>query len=212
MDSNFFDENYYEFGVETGKSTYSQYRWLPEKTIPMVMSMIDYLNIKNYHTVLDVGCAKGYVVKAFRWLKRSSYGVDISDYALENCDPEVKDWCFHLSELKTISENISFDWAIAKDVFEHISYNDIEDFLFKIPGDCMFAVIPLGNGEKYYAPVNNLDRSHIICKDMSWWVSMFEASNWKVEESKYHINGIKDAYYTRYPNAHGFFTLKRIDN
>ena len=34
----YFDEDYYERGAETGKSLYSHYRWMPELTIPMSVS------------------------------------------------------------------------------------------------------------------------------------------------------------------------------
>ena len=68
MNTNLFDENYFERGVETQTSLYQNYRWMPEQTIPMVMTIIDYLKIQRGATVLDFGCAKGFVVKAFRLL------------------------------------------------------------------------------------------------------------------------------------------------
>lgn len=43
-------------------------------------------------TVLDVGCGKGFLVNDFRDLGIHAYGIDISDYAIQNCLPEVKDY------------------------------------------------------------------------------------------------------------------------
>ena len=43
----FFDENYYERGAETGKSLYSHYRWMPELTIPMCHHIAKYLELKE---------------------------------------------------------------------------------------------------------------------------------------------------------------------
>lgn len=40
--------------------------------------------------VLDVGCAKGFLVKDLRDLGINAYGVDISRYAIENCHPKVE--------------------------------------------------------------------------------------------------------------------------
>ena len=39
----YFDEDYYERGAETGKSLYSHYRWMPELTIPMCHHIAKYL-------------------------------------------------------------------------------------------------------------------------------------------------------------------------
>ena len=81
-------------------------------TVPMAMTMIDYIAIKRGQSVLDIGCAKGYLVKAMRWLGREAWGCDISDYALEKADPEVKQF---LS--KTLPKEY-FHFAISKDTLE----------------------------------------------------------------------------------------------
>ena len=77
MTMNIYDKNYYECGIESGKSLYTNYRWMPELTIPMCSRMIEHLKISSRDKILDFGCAKGYSVKAccapWRWGKiRSS--------------------------------------------------------------------------------------------------------------------------------------------
>ena len=53
--------------------------------------MIDHFGLKSGDRVLDIGCAKGYLVKdlldALPGLQ--VFGVDISDYALMNCHPDM---------------------------------------------------------------------------------------------------------------------------
>ena len=78
-----YDEDYFERGVETGKSLYSNYRWIPELTIPICAELIMQLKIGPEDTILDFGCAKGFIVKALRLLHREAYGVDISEYAIK---------------------------------------------------------------------------------------------------------------------------------
>ena len=52
--------------------------------------------VANYHprTVLDAGCAMGVLVSEFRKLGVDAYGVDYSEYAVNNSDPIARDFCF----------------------------------------------------------------------------------------------------------------------
>ena len=209
--SEIYDEDYFERGLETGKSFYQNYRWVPELTIPMVMSMIDYLGIKRGQTVIDLGCAKGYVVKALRWLGRESWGVDISRYAIKNVDESVRRFCFlkeHGIPLWLLPKTA--DFCIAKDVFEHIPKDDLPETLEWVDAHELFAVIPLGNERGYYAPANNMDKTHVTCKDKVWWTETFRKNRWSLKNFTYCVPGIKDSYYKIHPKAHGFFTLRKM--
>jgi hypothetical protein len=206
MNKNYFDRDYYERGIESGKSLYQNYRWMPEQTIPMAMTIIDYLDIKRGEKILDFGCAFGYLVKAFRLLYRDAWGFDISNYALSKIDSETTPFC---SPTDVLSE--SFDYCIAKDVFEHMNESEIRSRLKKIKSKVLFAIIPLGESIKgYNAPSNNLDRSHIICENEFWWIDFFNSTGyWNVTDFRFRVDGIKDSYYEKFPNSHGFFVLKR---
>ena len=204
MNERFYDEDYYIKGLESGKSAYRNYRWIPELTIPMVNTIINYLGINPKESVLDYGCARGYCVKALRILNRKSYGFDISQYAINNCDPGVKDFCsYNDSVLDT-----EYNYIIIKDVLEHLTIEQIEDLLSKLHfKKKVFIVLPLGNENGYIAPANNLDKSHIICESNEWWSALFRKNNLKIIRFTHTIKGIKDIYYSKYPKAHGFWTL-----
>lgn len=203
MNQSYYDSDYFERGLESGKSAYQNYRWEPELTIPLAMTIVDYLDIKRGQTVLDYGCAKGYLVKALRLLYREAYGFDVSKYALSQIDADTAPFCSDPDVL-----NKQFDFVIAKDVFEHMDIDEVVEVLRKLHFKKLFAVIPLGDGKTYDAPINNLDKSHIICQSIHWWYIFFENMGFKTY-STYEIKGIKDSYYKQYPNAHGFFTLGR---
>ena len=68
----FFDENYFEKGRETGKSWYENYRWMPQRSFREALAIIDCLELNEKSYVLDVGCSKGYLVKALRELEIKS--------------------------------------------------------------------------------------------------------------------------------------------
>lgn len=208
-----YDEAYFEYGIESGVSLYQNYRWMPELTIPMVMTIIDFLEIKRHQTILDFGCAKGFVVKALRLLYRNAYGVDVSRYAIDNVDPYVKHLCLLKKGPCYVDAKHGFprvfDYCIAKDVFEHLSVSELSEEIYALPSDRIFAVIPLGEEGRYRAPANDLDVTHQICENESWWVNFFEKEGWRVIDLRLSIPGIKDHYYARFPTSHGFFTLSR---
>lgn len=61
-------------------------RWLP-----IAEDIVKHFGLKSGNRVLDVGCAKGFLVKDLMKVcpGLEVYGLDISEYALMNCEPEV---------------------------------------------------------------------------------------------------------------------------
>lgn len=197
-----YDESYYERGLITGQSLYRDYRWMPEATLPMAMTIIDALKIPRHASVLDVGCAKGYLVKALRWLGRNAYGYDISEYAIAACDPEIARF------VSTEPPAMVAEYAIAKDVLEHFTPEDVDTFLHTVLAKRLFIVVPLGDGTRYYVPANEQDCTHIIREDLSWWIDRLHRAKWTLGFARYRIEGIKD-HWAQYPEGHGLFFAER---
>ena len=197
-----YNEDYYERGVQTGMSLYENYHWIPELTVPMAMAMIDYLGIQRGDRVLDYGCAKGYLVKAMRWLSRDAWGYDTSNYAIANADAESKLF------VSTHLWNIRFRYAIAKDVLEHINENDISFMLNAIPANVLFVTVPLGDGTKYNVPAYEMDVTHKIRQPLDWWVEMIRKAGWRVTSAKLRVEGIKDNW-AMFKDGNGFITAAR---
>lgn len=186
-----YDESYYERGIETGKSNFQNYRWIPELTIPMAMTIIDFLQIKTGESVLDYGCAKMYFVKALRMLHRDAYGYDISDYALSKADEDTKPYI--LTRKQVFSRG--FDYVICKDVLEHISVEDLKPLLSTLNVTTVFTVVPLGRAGKYIASANDRDITHIICEPVQWWLNLFHDCGWSICcYASTEFKGIKDSY------------------
>ena len=207
---NLYNKDYYENGVELGISGYSDYRWLPDLTIPMCENIVEYLNIKKDHTILDFGCAKGYAVKALTDLGYNCYGTDISEYALSQAPDSIRDKLFLFEkEWPDLPQPLHFDFVTAKDVFEHINPKDLEKILsvLSLVCDVMFVVVPLGENGKYVVPEYEGDVTHVIREDINWWSDFFTANNLKVESSSYRVLGVKDNW-SHYPKGNGFFVLK----
>jgi cyclopropane fatty-acyl-phospholipid synthase-like methyltransferase len=69
---------------------YGGYRY-DGRWVPVAADMVKHFDLKPGDRVLDVGCAKGFLVKDF--MKAcpglEAFGLDISRYALMHCEPEV---------------------------------------------------------------------------------------------------------------------------
>ena len=80
-----YGEMYFDGPREYG---YGGYRY-DGRWIPVARDIIAHFDLKPGDRVLDVGCAKGFLVKDLLALGIDSYGIDISEYALMHCEPEV---------------------------------------------------------------------------------------------------------------------------
>lgn len=82
-----FGDMYFDGPREYG---YGGYRY-DGRWIPVARDIIEYFDLKPGDKVLDVGCAKGFLVKDLLQAcpGLEVFGLDISEYALKHCEPEV---------------------------------------------------------------------------------------------------------------------------
>lgn len=212
--TNQYDEDYYLRGVASGKSLYSDYRWLPNLTLTMVRRIADHLEIEMTDNVLDLGCARGYVVRAFVQLGYNAYGRDISEWAIENCDPSVKDRVALVARgTRCLPEH---DWIIAKDTLEHVPEVEIMEQLEGLANAArkgVFIVVPLAArfGDSYVIEDYEKDVTHEIRWCLLTWVSAIELAfgpGWSVT-FQYRLDGVKDNY-AKWPKGNGFITVRKL--
>ena len=212
--ANPYDQDYFENGIVLGNSLYENYRWLPELTMRTAHFLIKKLEIEEKATVLDFGCAKGYLVKALRLLGIQAYGCDISDYAIGMVDAEVKPYCRLSSTEEAIpfSGNWHFDWVIAKDVFEHLPQKTLLKILKDFHHFCkrIFVVVPLGENERFLIPEYEKDTTHILAKNSQWWRQTFRRTGWMPIEFCHQMKGLKENWARRYPEGNGLYTLVSV--
>lgn len=189
FDGSFYDADYFENGKSSGKGWLENYRWMPRRSFKEALGIIDYLKLDEKSYVLDVGCAKGFIVRALRELEIKADGCDISDYALsfapEGCW-NCKSWVEHY--------NFGYTHIIIKDVLEHLTVKQMEEMLqtFKNVADTILCVIPMGDDGTYRIPEYHMEISHIIAENEKWWEEKFVKNGWKIVKSSPHINGLKD--------------------
>jgi cyclopropane fatty-acyl-phospholipid synthase-like methyltransferase len=192
-----YDKDYFENGLETGKSCYKNYRWLPELTIPFAYKLIKFAGMEEGEQVLDFGCAKGFLVYALRLAGMESYGYDTSRYAIQNCHPHVVDYVDN-----NISYTKKFDWIVSKDVFEHIPNNTLVSLVrtlaFMAPK--MVVLVPYTkttNKEEFVNEKYEQDPTHINRKTYHGWMDFMKSNGW------YSINHVDDKYGYYKPEQYG---------
>ncbi|NKB57507.1 MAG: methyltransferase domain-containing protein [Alphaproteobacteria bacterium] len=82
-----FGEAYFDGRREEG---YGGYRY-DGRWIPIAEDIVNHFGLKAGDKVLDVGCAKGFLMKDLKTVcpGLQVYGLDISDYALRHAEPEA---------------------------------------------------------------------------------------------------------------------------
>jgi hypothetical protein len=206
-----YDEDYFLNGVKSGKSNYENYSWRPELTLPMARSVRDSLGaFFDGETVLDVGCARGYLVKALRQIGVDAYGYDISKWAITNCDPAVSGFVSNHLEDK------QHHFIFSKDCFEHIPEPDLVVLVDKLLGLCetsMLVIVPLSivEGGDYVRKEDNMDSTHVIKWPLCAWMDFFQnraGTGFHVSGS-WHIEGLKPTSFTCLKSC-GFIRLDRV--
>jgi SAM-dependent methyltransferase len=191
FDGSFFDKDYFENGRKSGKSWFENYQWMPKRSFREAFAFIDYLEIPNDAKILDVGCSKGFLVKAFRTLEYEADGCDISEYALSFAPSE----CWNCSTKESwISHSRNYTHVVCKDVLEHLNVVQLNEMMNNISlvASKMMVVVPMGDNGIYRIPQYHFDISHIIAQNEKWWYNQFNKCGWRIMKDCEYVPGLKD--------------------
>jgi len=88
-----FDKDFFDGDRRHG---YGGFNYNPKYWTDVVEVFKNHYNLNKNSRVLDVGCAKGFMVYDMSLCLQNNlvYGIDISEYAIKNCKPEVSDNLF----------------------------------------------------------------------------------------------------------------------
>jgi SAM-dependent methyltransferase len=109
---------YFDGTRDTG---YGGYRY-DGRWVPIAEDMVRHFDLKPGQRVLDVGAAKGFLVKDLIKVcpGLEAFGLDISEYAVMNCEPEVIGR-LHLGDCRKLPfPDASFDAVIAINVVHNV--------------------------------------------------------------------------------------------
>lgn len=136
------------------------------------------------HTVLDIGCNTGSLVKAFKDLGVEAYGVDVSQAAISNAPKELRGqlYCLDVTRDRLPFEDEKFDLITMSGVVEHLP--DFQNTLceirrvLKVNGH-IYVTTPSMRGADILSNVMHLSRlrnpTHINVHSKKFWVKLFES-------------------------------------
>jgi SAM-dependent methyltransferase len=75
-------------------------------------------------SVLDAGCAMGFLVESLRGLQIEAYGIDLSEYAIEQVHPSIKACCWQGSIVEPLARD--YDLIVCIEVLEHMQAREAE--------------------------------------------------------------------------------------
>lgn len=113
---------------------YGGYHYIPGRWTQVAKELIKVFDLQPGDRVLDIGCGKGFLLHELHLLVPGLqiFGIDISEYALENCHPEVQE-CLErgcASDLRF--EDKYFKLALSINTLHNLSCEKLEFALLEI--------------------------------------------------------------------------------
>ena len=92
--------------------------------VPVAKDIKDYYGLIKGSKILDVGCAKGFLVKDLVDLGFEAYGIDISEYAIDNSPKDIRNRLKTGNAKKLPYEDNSFDLVISLNTIHNLNSNE----------------------------------------------------------------------------------------
>ena len=155
-----YDRHYFDYG--TGPVPYD--RKHPE-WLAFFGTIADHIvsEIKP-RRVLDVGCAKGFLVESLRDRGVEAFGIDISEYAISEVRPDIRPYCRVASAVDPL--DCSYDLIVCIEVLEHLGEEE---------GRAAIANICRSTNDVLFSstPDDVIEPTHVNVRPRSWWIERF---------------------------------------
>jgi len=115
-------------------------------------------------TVLDAGCAMGFLVEALRDRGVEAYGIDISEYALAQVREDIRPYCRKASVTAALKRK--YDLIVCIETLEHLPKRDAEHAVQNFcahTGDVLFSSTPHDYKEA----------THVNVMPRDYWAELF---------------------------------------
>lgn len=116
------------------KNGYGGFNYMPRFWQPVIPTFQEYWNLTSNSSLLDVGCAKGFMLYDLTLLisNITVSGIDISEYAIENAVEEIKPFVSVANATCLPYEDNSFDVVISINTVHNLEREDCAKALQEI--------------------------------------------------------------------------------
>tara|TARA_B100000242_G_C43009964_1_gene469541 strand:- start:481 stop:1152 length:672 start_codon:yes stop_codon:yes gene_type:complete len=126
----------YDFDYWDGdrRINYGGYKYIPGRWESIAKKMINFYQLNSDSKILDIGCGKGFLLYDFKKLLPDCelFGLDISEYAITNAKPEIKEKLTLGSSTKLPWEDNFFDLVISINTFHNLYCYELEKSLLEM--------------------------------------------------------------------------------
>lgn len=141
----------------------------PEHWVSFFGMIADHI-VKDLHpkTVLDAGCAMGYLVAALRDRGVKAYGIDISEYAISQVREDIQPYCVVGSLTEPFPESLPtrYDLVVTIEVLEHLYAEDGKTAIKKL---CELSDQVLFSS----TPDDYTEKTHVNVQQREYWARLF---------------------------------------
>ena len=176
------------------KHGYGGYRYHPKFWTDVARDLSNEYRLATARTVLDVGCAKGFMLRDLQLLHPhlQVVGVDVSRYALNNAHPDVSGFLVEASADALPFKDASFDLVLSINTIHNLAYDRAAAALSEIGRVSRKDSFVMVDGWKTDSEREDLDSWVLTAQTVLHeedWVQLFEGSGyegdywfWKVRE------------------------------
>ncbi|MBE9571493.1 MAG: glycosyltransferase [Proteobacteria bacterium] len=179
--ADWYDADYFEHGLKCNWENGYQWKTFAGLFRDTAMFLVDvFFEAKSF---LDVGCAKGFLVRGLRELGKDCWGIDHSRWAIEHAEEPAKPYLIEDS-IDKIKLERQFDVLVAFHILQSLTEQQAHVFLKKArewTRQAIFAVVTTVDNakEEEHLLHNDNDLSRVTLRSMQWWHEQFLKAGWR---------------------------------
>jgi len=161
---------------------------------PIHKQIVDLIVSRKPKSVLDVGCAWGFIPLHLRERGIDAWGIDISEYAISHAPEAIKPYLKVASATEIPFPDKHFDLIYCASVLEHIPEELTDKVIAEFKRVANRAILGIAYQDPYSALDIHSDISHVNIHDEVWWRQKlppeFEMVDVCVEDGKPYTRGL----------------------